>query len=59
MRTQLDVVLDLVEARRREVTIDADGYAPEQVARIVAAARSRGLSVSGTSRWLLIRDLRD
>ena len=38
-----------------EVTIDADGYTQAQVDRIIVTARARGLHVSGTNRWLLIR----
>lgn len=56
--TKLDLLLDQVEAGKRELTIDADKYTTEQKDRIVAAAKSRGLHISGTDRWLLIRDLR-
>lgn len=57
--SNLDRLLDRVQAGKSEVTIDAEGYTPAQVERIKAAARARGLNVSGTGRWLLIRDLRD
>lgn len=57
-RTRLDQILDQVKPGKREVTIDADGYTPHQVEQIIAVAKSRGLHVSGTRRWLLIRDLR-
>lgn len=53
-RTRLDALLDRVTPRH-EVTIDADGYTKTQIARIYAAARARGLHVSGTHRWILIR----
>ncbi len=56
-RRLLDSILDQVKFREREVTIDADGYTPEQVEQIVAEAKARGLHVSGTQRWLLIGDL--
>src|SRR5271154_236091 len=57
--TRLDLLLDRVKPGDHEVTIDADGYTPEQVDRIYAAAKARGLHASGTRRWILIRDLRD
>jgi hypothetical protein len=56
--TRLDQILDQVKARRREVTIDAEGYTPAQIDRIYDAARARGLDASGTNRFILIRDLR-
>jgi hypothetical protein len=57
-KSRLDLILDRVKPREHEVTIDAAGYTPEQVDRIYAAAKARGLHVSGTRRWILIRDLR-
>ncbi len=56
--TLLDQILDLVAYGQREVTIDAEEYTPGQVKRVATAARARGLDVSGTNRWLLVRDLR-
>jgi hypothetical protein len=53
------LLLDRVKPGAHEVTIDADGYTPEQVDRIYATAKARGLHASGTRRWILIRDLRD
>lgn len=58
MKTKLDKLLDQVEYRKREVTIDAEGYTAEQVNQIIEVVKSRGLHVSGTQRWLLIRDFR-
>ena len=55
--TTLDRILDRVKHGKSEVTIDVEGYAPEQVDQIITAATSRGFHVSGTRRWLLIRDL--
>jgi hypothetical protein len=55
--TRLDRILDYVKKSQTEVTIDADGYQPDHVDQIYAVARSRGLHVSGTHRWILIRDL--
>jgi hypothetical protein len=57
--TKLDLILDRVKARQSEVTLDADEYTAEQVNRIVVAAKARGFNVSGTHRWILIRDLRE
>lgn len=57
-KTRLDLLLDSVKPRENEVTIDVHGYTRDQIARITAAAQARGLHVSGTRRWLLIRDLR-
>ena len=56
LKTRLDLLLDRVTPRH-EVTIDADGYTPDQVDRIYATAKARGLHASGTRRWILIRDL--
>ena len=58
MKTLLDTLLDSVKPRESELTLDTEGYSPEDRARIVAAAQGRGLSAEGTDRWLLIRDLR-
>jgi len=55
--TLLDRLLARVTARKSELTFDVEGYTPEQVERVIAAARAKGLNVSGTSRWLLVRDL--
>jgi hypothetical protein len=56
--TLLDRILDSVKPGKSEVTIDVDGYTKEQINQITVEAKSRGLHVSGTHRWLLIRDLR-
>ena len=53
-RTRLELILDRVTPEH-EVTIDADGYTRAQVDRIIVTAKARGLHVSGTNRWLLIR----
>ena len=57
-KTRLDLLLDSVKSRRHEVTIDVGDLPSEQVDRIYAAAKARGLHASGTRRWILIRDLR-
>ena len=58
MKTKLDLLLDAVVARKRELTFDLEGYTPAQRQAVEDAATSRGLSVSGDARWLLVRDLR-
>ncbi len=56
-KTRLDLILDKVKCGEHEVTLDVDGYTKKQVERVRAAARARGLHVSGTNRWILVRDL--
>ena len=56
-KTRLDQILDQVKCGKREVTFDLDGYTAAQAARVRAAANARGLHVSGTNRWVLVRDL--
>ena len=57
-KSRLDLILDRVKRGEHEVTIDTAGYTPEQVDRIYAAAKARGLHAAGTRRWILIRDMR-
>ena len=54
-RTKLDQILDHVTQQQGEVTIDAADCTREQVDRIYATAKARGLHASGTNRWILIR----
>lgn len=56
-KTRLDLILDKVKCGKREVTFDLYGYTGEQAARVRRAARARGFHVSGTERWILVRDL--
>ncbi|OHD23643.1 MAG: hypothetical protein A2Y38_01440 [Spirochaetes bacterium GWB1_59_5] len=56
-KTRLDLMLDQVKCGKREITFDVDGYTKKQVARVRAAAKARGLHISGTNRWILVRDL--
>jgi hypothetical protein len=56
-KTRLDLLLDSVKCGKREVTFDLDDYTLKQAERVQEAARSRGLDVSGTRRWVLVRDL--
>ncbi len=55
--TKLDLILNQVKKGMREVTFDTEGYTNAQIKQIKAAAKSRGLNVAGTNRWLLVRDL--
>ena len=57
MRTKLDMILNQVKCGKREVTFDLADYTKAQAARVRAVAKARGLHVSGTSRWVLVRDL--
>lgn len=56
-KTRLDLILDKVKCREREVTFDLEGYTKAQASRVRSAARARGFNVSGTGRWVLVRDL--
>ncbi len=56
-KTRLDLMLDKVKCGKHEVTLDAENLTKEQAERVRAAARARGLNVSGTNRWILVRDL--
>jgi hypothetical protein len=58
-RTRLDLVLDQVKRGDREVTIDTDGYTRQQVDRIIATAKQRGLHAAYDGRFVLVRDLRN
>lgn len=56
--TVLDQLLDRVKYGKSELTLDVDGYSAKQVSRVRSVAKARGLNVSGTNRWILIRDLK-
>jgi hypothetical protein len=56
-KTRLDLLFDKVKCGEREVTFDVEGYTKAQADRVRSAARARGLHVSGTNRWILVRDL--
>jgi hypothetical protein len=58
-RSKLDLILDRVERGKHEVTLDVDGYTDADVARIVAAAKARGLQADRAGRFVLIRDMRE
>ena len=52
------MIMDRVEAGKREVTIDTEGYTKGQIDRILAAAKERGLSAFYDGRSVLIQDRR-
>jgi DNA repair protein RadC len=49
--------LDRVKAGQHEVTIDTEGYTKDQVDRVIATAKGRGLHASYDGRYVLVRDL--
>jgi hypothetical protein len=57
-KSRLDLILDRVRPGEHEVTIDTDGYTREQVVKIIAAAKARGLHASSDGRFVLIRDMK-
>jgi hypothetical protein len=54
-RTRLDLLLDGVVRYKSELRIDADGYTPSQVDRIVSTAEERNLHAAFDGRFVLIR----
>ena len=46
MRIKLDLILDAVIAKRREVTFDCDGYAQFEIQRIIDTATARDLDAA-------------
>lgn len=57
-KSRLDLILDRVAQGKHEVTIDTEGYTAEQVDRIIATAKGRGLHASYDGRFVLVRDMR-
>jgi len=57
-KTRLDRMLDTVVARKSELTLDVSELTAAERARVKDVAEARGLHVSGTNHWFLIRDLR-
>ena len=53
----LSDMLDRVKYAKSELAIDAAGLSDAHRERLIELAKSRGLSVAGTKRWLLIRRL--
>ena len=58
MKSKLDLLLDTVKPRERELTLDLEGYTHEQVERVLSTATARGLHVAFDGRFALVRDLR-
>jgi hypothetical protein len=59
MTTLLDKILEQVKTRpgRTEITFDAVDWDATTRDRVIEAAKARGLHVSGTDRWILVRAL--
>ena len=53
-RSKIDFILDHVTPLR-EVTLDLGDLTGIEYDRVVTKAKDRGLHVSGTRRWLLVR----
>lgn len=56
-REALAAALDRVFYRTSELTVDARDMSQEDREIWLAEAKVRGLNVSGTSKWMLIRKL--
>lgn len=56
-KTKLDLMLDQVEAGKREITFDTDGYSEAQRDRIIQTAEARGLHAASDGRFILVRNL--
>jgi hypothetical protein len=56
---RLDLYLDEVKRGELEITFDVAGYSVPQIDCLKLAAQARGLHVSGSARWILVRDLRE
>jgi len=54
-KTKLDLMLDQVASGSREITFDVREWTPENVNRLEATARGRGLDVSGDGQYVLVR----
>lgn len=57
-KSNLNKILDRVTPRC-EVTLDVRDCPRADVAEVISIATKRGLNVSGTWSWLLIRDFSD
>lgn len=57
-KTKLDLILDRVQPGKQEVTLDVGDLTQEQIERVIATAKARGLHAAGHGRFILIRDLR-
>jgi hypothetical protein len=56
-RALVDALLVRVQFGKNELTVDAEEMPPEAVDALRAEAKARGMHVSGTRRWILIRML--
>jgi len=55
--SKLEKMLDGVKYAERELTLDVADLTPVQIEQIKTECDARGLHVSGTHRWLLVRAL--
>jgi hypothetical protein len=55
--TLLDKILERVKTGSAEITFDAVDWDASTRARVIEAAETMGLNVSGTDRWILVRAL--
>jgi hypothetical protein len=53
----VDALLVRVQHGKSELTVDAEEMAPEAIDALKSEATARGMHVSGTRRWILIRKL--
>lgn len=58
MKQKLDLILDSVESRKREVTFDVRDFTKEQKQAVIARAVTRGLDAASDGKYILVRDLR-
>lgn len=56
--TRLSILLDSVKPREKELTLDFDGWKSEDIARVEAVVRYRGLHAAFDGRYMLVRDMR-
>lgn len=57
-KTKLDLMLDQVEAGKREITFDVRDWDKAAVDRLITVVRARGLDASSDGERVLVRDLR-
>lgn len=58
MKTRLDLLLDGVEAGKREITFDVRDFTKEHVQAVIEAAQKRGFHAAYDGSFILVRDLR-
>lgn len=58
MKTKLDLMLDQVTPREREITFDVRDWVLDDIYRLINTATARGLSATSDGKSVLVRDLR-